>query len=167
VRRRPPPTSASSPPVGHLPRPRPTTVARRGAMRRCAATLTQDEQARDTKRSGARRRHSLDRWTEGRWHSLDRRTERRRRSLDQGAARLGIRVGGGGKTSRGQARGGEGVREGAAATHVGVKGSGGLQNCCRLGRPWRACLCKIAPPLLLAFGWRSGAPDLSFHSLHR
>jgi hypothetical protein len=32
---------------------------------------------------------------------------------------------------------------------------------------WRAVLCKMAGAQSVAFRWRSGAPDLSFHSLHR
>jgi hypothetical protein len=33
-------------------------------------------------------------------------------------------------------------------------------------RGWRAVECKMARAQSVAFGWRSGAPDLSFHSLH-
>jgi hypothetical protein len=69
-------------------------------------------------------------------------------------------------------RGGREGREGAAGfgARKGTKGwgAGGFfaKKPMRL-KGWRAVLCKMAGAQSVAFRWRSGAPDLSFHSLHR
>jgi hypothetical protein len=65
-----------------------------------------------------------------------------------------------GETNR-SGLGGWGPREGRRGG-----APGGCEKRWRL-RGWRAVECKMTGALCVAFGWRSGAPDLSFHSLHR
>jgi hypothetical protein len=36
----------------------------------------------------------------------------------------------------------------------------------KMSRGWRAVICKMPPPLSVAFGSRSCVPDRSLHSLH-